>query len=127
MKNLFKKSKVLFLVLLLILSIGILVACNSDSTQPAKTPADTATIETEEPEVTEVAIIDSLDGIYDTSQQINDCSADCEFTIESETELDSDNLGDFISVTDRNGNSVGIEVISDGFGFTELSKRTVCT
>lgn len=123
MKNLFKNSKILVVVLLLILSIGVLVACNADTDKSVNNDAASSVVDPDEDSgLTEVAILDSLDGIYDTSQQINDCSADCVFDVESEKELTSLNIGEFISVTDRNGNLVAISVEDEGYGLYKIVK-----
>ena len=68
MKNLFKHLKVFVVVLLIVLSIGVLAACGKDGATPK--PSGSTVFDDGKTGITDdVTIIDSLDGVFDASQQ----------------------------------------------------------
>lgn len=122
MKNLFKHLKVFVVVLLIVLSIGVLAACGKDGATPK--PSGSTVFDDGKTGITDdVTIIDSLDGVFDASQQIDDCDNDVEFAVESDVELNDANISDYILVTDRNGKQVAVSVESDGIGLFRIVKR----
>lgn len=114
MKHPYKNFKILVVALLFIVLVGALVACNTDTGDKVSAPTDEPISSPSDEILSDVTY-------FDQSQVIGS-EPDVTFEIFSSVYLNSENISQYVTVTDRNGDLVTISVAETGLDCYEISK-----